>query len=70
MKILAPLFALIFLSGCIEDVKPWEKEAFSKNTMNETGINPNGKKFEKHMYFSKEGTKGGDGVAGGGCGCN
>ena len=27
-------------------------------------------KFDNHIYFSKEATKGGGGVAGGGCGCN
>jgi hypothetical protein len=27
-------------------------------------------KFINHIYFSKEATKGGGGVAGGGCGCN
>jgi len=26
--------------------------------------------FESHVYFSKEASRGGDGVAGGGCGCN
>jgi len=27
-------------------------------------------KFQKHIFFSKEASKGGGGVAGGGCGCN
>lgn len=27
-------------------------------------------KFLEHAYFSREGTHGGNGVGGGGCGCN
>jgi len=26
--------------------------------------------YSEHMYFSREGTHGGAGVGGGGCGCN
>lgn len=70
MKVLLAIFVLIVFTGCIEDVKPWEKETLAKQTMKDSGINPDGKKFEEHMYFSKETTKGGGGVAGGGCGCN
>ena len=70
MKMIAAVLAIILLAGCVEDVKPWEKETLAKKTMKESGINPDGKKFEEHMYFSKEATKGGGGVAGGGCGCN
>jgi len=72
MKIV-PLVALLttlFFSGCIKDVKPWEKEILAKKTMKESGINPINKQFEEHIYFSKEASKGGGGVAGGGCGCN
>jgi hypothetical protein len=36
----------------------------------ESGMNPLNKKYEEHMYFSKESSRGGAGVAGGGCGCN
>jgi len=36
MKILMilPLLTIIF-SGCVEDVKPWEKETLAKRTMKE-----------------------------------
>lgn len=64
------VFTAILLSGCVKDVKPWEKETLAKKTMKESGTNPLGKKYEEHMYFSKEASKGGSGVAGGGCGCN
>ena len=64
--------ASVLLVGCtgVEEVKPWEKEALAKDIMQFEGVNPEVKKFEQHIYFSKEGSKGGYGVAGGGCGCN
>ncbi len=72
MKTITTLFLLtvFFFSGCIKDVKPWEKETLAKKTMKEAGTNPINKQFEEHIYFSKEASKGGGGVAGGGCGCN
>ncbi len=63
--------ALLLLSGCsIKDVQPWEKETLAKDTMKNGAGNTLFTKFENHIYFSKEGSKGGGGVAGGGCGCN
>ncbi len=60
-----------FISGCsIKDVKPWEKDTLAKETMKVGGGTSSFKKFTNHIYFSKEGSKGGGGVAGGGCGCN
>ena len=70
MKFLIPISILFLFSGCIEDVKPWEKEMLAKETMKDGGTNSLGKKFEEHIYYSKEASKGGGGVAGGGCGCN
>jgi len=68
--IIMSFFSLVFFSGCIKDVKPWEKEILAKRVMKDAGVNPINKQFEEHIYFSKEGSKGGNGVAGGGCGCN
>ncbi|RUM62465.1 MAG: hypothetical protein DSZ03_06740 [Sulfurimonas sp.] len=64
--------ATLLISGCsgITDVKPWEKERLSRDTMKNTAGNTLMSKFDAHVYFSKEATKGGGGVAGGGCGCN
>jgi len=70
IKTIAILSITLFFSGCIKDVKPWEKETLAKHTMQQDGINPIQKQFEEHIYFSKEASKGGNGVAGGGCGCN
>jgi len=65
------LFTLsILFSACIKDVKPWEKETLAKRTMKENGMNPLEKKFQEHIYFSKEASRGGSGISGGGCGCN
>jgi len=61
---------VVFFSGCIQEVKPWEKETLAKKTMEAGALNPINKQFEEHIYFSKEASKGGGGVAGGGCGCN
>ncbi len=65
------LIALSFM-GCnmIKEVKPWEKESLAKPIMQFGGIHPEVSKFESHVYFSKEASRGGSGVAGGGCGCN
>jgi len=60
------------LMGCslIKEVKPWEKENHAREIMSFSGFNPEVTKFESHVYFSKEASRGGSGVAGGGCGCN
>lgn len=72
MKIIIPLSlsTLMFFSGCVQEVKPWEKETLAKETMESSGGNALSRQFEEHIYFSKEASKGGGGVAGGGCGCN
>jgi len=69
--IIAGLSCVLFLfSGCVKEVKPWEKETLAKPTMKDGGMNSLSKKYEEHMYFSKEASRGGSGVSGGGCGCN
>ncbi len=67
------IWVIIFLGGCaryIEDVKPWQKGTLAKESMTKSDGNSLFYKFQKHIYFSKEASKGGGGVAGGGCGCN
>ena len=63
-------FLSLILSGCIQDVKSWEKETLAKETMQEAGHDKPLHAFKEHIFFSKEATKGGTGVGGGGCGCN
>jgi hypothetical protein len=71
-KVIHFLGLSLLMIGCTsgEDVKPWEKESLAKETMQFGGLHPEVKKFEQHIYFSKEASRGGYGVAGGGCGCN
>lgn len=69
-KIALSIFAIALLSGCVKEVKPWEKETMAKDTMQRDGNNKLITKYKEHIYFSKEASKGGNGVAGGGCGCN
>jgi hypothetical protein len=67
----ALLSCAFLLSACssITPVKPWQK-----GTLAEPVMNPGGLGYEtalhNHVYTSKESPKGGEGVAGGGCGCN
>lgn len=64
------LYTALSTSCAIEPVKPWEKGTLADETMKFGGPNPMIKKFDEHIYTSKESTKGGGGVSGGGCGCN
>jgi len=66
------LFFLYFgvLSGCAyEKIKPWHREVLSKQ-MAQLVPDPLENETDEHIYFSKEAAKGGQGVGGGGCGCN
>lgn len=68
--IMITCLCLFIFSGCIQDVKSWEKEQLSKKTMQPNGGNSILKVAKEHVFFSKEASKGGMGVRGGGCGCN
>lgn len=66
---------LIFLIGLslqacsITPVQAWEKDLLAKPSM---ALVPDAldNALDEHIYFSKEGSLGGQGVGGGGCGCN
>ena len=65
------ILTILIFGGCsVKDVKPWEKGTLAKDIMKPNGGNALVGKFTNHIYFSKEASKGGGGVAGGGCGCN
>jgi hypothetical protein len=72
IKILLIALGVSLLMGCslVKEVKPWEKETLAQPIMQFAGLHPEVTKFESHVYFSKEASRGGSGVAGGGCGCN
>ena len=62
------LFTTVSLSACTT-VKPWQKGTLSKPEMswNNDALEAS---IEQHIFSSKEASHGGDGAAGGGCGCN
>ncbi len=66
------LLAVLGLSACgnIEPwVKPYERDRLADPIMALDG-DPVSSSYLKHVYESREGARGGEGAAGGGCGCN
>jgi len=62
--------ALILLSGCnMVRVEPWDRDALAQKKMQLTPDKLESS-ADEHIYFSKEASSGGQGVGGGGCGCN
>ena len=57
------------LAGGCATVKPWERGLLAKPEMQFVAC-PMLHGIDQHVYFSKEASTGGVGVAGGGCGCN
>ncbi|MCP4323217.1 MAG: DUF4266 domain-containing protein [Psychromonas sp.] len=61
----------LFLGACSSvDVMSWEKGLFAEDTMKPGGPEPLIVKANEHVFTSKEATRGGGGIGGGGCGCN
>jgi len=69
MKSVIFSFLLVVLFSSCSQVKPWQKGNFTKAHMS-FEPDPLEARFKQHVYFSKEGSSGGYGLAGGGCGCN
>ena len=70
MKLFSLFIYLLVLSGCSSmGVEPWERDLLAKQSMQPV---PNYFEnfYDEHIYFSKEASSGGQGVGGGGCGCN
>ena len=62
--------SLSLLSGCSSvDVKPWERGRLAEQKMQLVPYEIENL-LDEHIYFSKETSFGGQGVGGGGCGCN
>lgn len=58
---------LLSVTGC-STVKPWRRGNLAKPHM-QLDPDPLEARFRRHVFESKEGTKGGFGALGGGCGC-
>ena len=70
-RVVMALLAVALLSACAptSQVKPWEKGTLAKQAMTPGGVGRDNSLYS-HVYTSKETARGGDGVGGGGCGCN
>lgn len=71
-RILLPLLGLLLMSACgpIEPwVKPYERDRLADPIMALDG-DPVSTSYIQHVYEAREGARGGEGAAGGGCGCN
>lgn len=55
-------------SGCAA-IRPWDRDLLAEKKMRFIP-NPMSHEVDEHIYFSKEGSMGGQDVGGGGCGCN
>jgi Domain of unknown function (DUF4266) len=60
----------LLLAGCsLQAPRAWEKDLLARPAM-AMESDPLERRFLQHIYTSKENASGGDGVGGGGCGCN
>jgi uncharacterized protein DUF4266 len=56
--------------GCASmKVEPWDRDLLAEKKMSFDPV-PMLSAIDLHIYFSKEGSMGGQEVGGGGCGCN
>ena len=72
IRVILPAIALAALSGCsnIEPwVKPYERDRLADPIMF-LDMDPVSSAYIYHVYEAREGARGGEGTAGGGCGCN
>ena len=71
MRVLTVLGCLLLVSGCQNlGVNPWEHDVLAREAMIPGAADGLDDAFDDHIYFSKEGSSGGRGFGGGGCGCN
>jgi hypothetical protein len=57
-----------FLGGCAS-VHPWDRDLLAEPAMSFNPV-PMMSSIDAHIYFSTEGSTGGQEIGGGGCGCN
>lgn len=73
VRILRPapllLFLLLFANAGCAAVRPWQRGRLAKPKM-QIDASPEATILEQHVYEYREGSSGGYGAVGGGCGCN
>ena len=52
-----------------EPIKPWQRSILAEDSMQLVSDSMDAY-VDEHTYFSKEGSRGGSSIGGGGCGCN
>ena len=64
---------VVLLAGCSGGIEPWvkpyERDRLADPIMALDG-DPVSSSYIQHVYEAREGARGGEGAAGGGCGCN
>lgn len=65
----AALLVLLSLASGCATVKPYDRDLLAQKKMQFIPY-PMVHAVDEHIYFSKEGSTGGQDVGGGGCGCN
>lgn len=65
----ALILALSFLALGCSMVRPWDRDLLAQKKMKFVP-SPMVHAVDEHIYFSKEGSTGGEDFGGGGCGCN
>ena len=66
--VLAAIALAVALTGCAR-VKPYQREVHARRSMRADGQRVE-RKLDSHVQEYREGSIGGAGVGGGGCGCN
>jgi len=70
LRIGLALAVLLTASACtLEPVQPWDRDLLARPEM-QLVPDPVENFIDEHIYFSKEAASGGQGIGGGGCGCN
>ncbi len=69
MRRVALTLLLVGMTGGCATVQPWDRDLLAEKKMRFVS-HPAVQAIDEHIYFSKEGSTGGQEVGGGGCGCN
>jgi len=70
VRLLIVTVAMFGLTACtLGPVHPWDRDLLAEEKMQ---LVPDAVEnfLDEHIYFSKEAASGGQGIGGGGCGCN